>query len=321
MIGRPPDCRKGRDGPYEEGMTITLYETFRAVFYTPFYAALAKGDFAAEGLDVRLRTAESLEVTAGGALGSDADVSWGGPMRLLFAHDRDPASALMGFCEVVTRDPFFLVARPDLIGCTLADLPGLRLGVIAEVPTPFLCLQEDLRHAGIDPASLTPETNNSIADNVAAFRAGALDVIQVPEPWVEILTREGAGHVMAAAAARGPTAYTTLFAARSLLTDRRAEMLGMTRAVYRTQTWLHGAEPADIAASVQTYFPEIDPDILSAAIARYRGLGIWGKTPLLDPKGFAWLRQDCLKGGLIARGADYEMCVDTTLAADSVGML
>ena len=35
---------------------ITLQEPFRAVFYAPFYAALARGDYAAEGVEVTLRT-------------------------------------------------------------------------------------------------------------------------------------------------------------------------------------------------------------------------------------------------------------------------
>ena len=296
-------------------MTITLYETFRAVFYTPFYAALARGAFTDEGLDIELKTAESLTVTTAGPLGSDADVSWGGPMRLLFAHDRDPSSTLVGFCEVVTRDPFFLVGRT---GAGLKSLPAQRIGVVSEVPTPWLCLQEDLRRAGIDPDSLAIETANSIAENVAAFRAGALDVIQIPEPWVEILTREGSGQIVYTAAARGPTAYTTLFTSREYLADRRDQMLGMTRAIHRTQTWLHAAGPRDIAACVQPYFPDIEADILAAAIARYRTIGIWGKPPLLDAAGFTWLRQACLGGGLIARGADYVSCIDTTLATEIV---
>jgi ABC-type nitrate/sulfonate/bicarbonate transport system substrate-binding protein len=34
-------------------MTITLQESLRGVFYAPFYVALAKDAFAAEGVDVR----------------------------------------------------------------------------------------------------------------------------------------------------------------------------------------------------------------------------------------------------------------------------
>ena len=33
--------------------SLVLQEPFRAIFYAPFYAALARGDYAAEGIDVR----------------------------------------------------------------------------------------------------------------------------------------------------------------------------------------------------------------------------------------------------------------------------
>ncbi len=37
-------------------MVITLFEPFRAVFYTPFYAAHTLDAYGAEGIDVRLVT-------------------------------------------------------------------------------------------------------------------------------------------------------------------------------------------------------------------------------------------------------------------------
>ena len=70
-------------------MTITLREPFRAVFYTPFYAALALDAYAAEGVDVSLETASRPEMTTRGVLDGEVDMAWSGPMRLLQAHDRD----------------------------------------------------------------------------------------------------------------------------------------------------------------------------------------------------------------------------------------
>mgnify|MGYP003344095290 FL=1 len=89
-------------------MTITLFENFRAVFYTPFYASVALDAYGAEGIDVRLETSSDPETTAQALLTGDADVSWGGPMRVLDTHEKDPDCGLVAFAEVVTRDPFFL---------------------------------------------------------------------------------------------------------------------------------------------------------------------------------------------------------------------
>ncbi|MEJ0072325.1 MAG: hypothetical protein WDO24_30590 [Pseudomonadota bacterium] len=53
---------------------------------------------------------------------------WGGPMRVILMHEREPALDLVCFCEVVTRDPFFLVGRAPRPDFKLADLMALRLG-------------------------------------------------------------------------------------------------------------------------------------------------------------------------------------------------
>lgn len=295
-------------------MTITLREPFRAVFYTPFYAAFALNAFEAEGVDVRLDTALSPEMTAQGLLSGEIEMAWGGPMRFLEAHDRDPDCGLVGFCEVVTRDPFFLVGREPRTDFDLRDLAELRIGTVSEVPTPWLCLQDDLRRAGIDPTTLDRVTDQTMAENTAALRAGELDAIQVFQPYVEQLVRDGAGHIWHAAASRGPTSYTTLVTTATTLASGRDTALAMTRAIYRTLKWYHAQSAETIAATVSPFFPDLEADVLTACIERYNRLGIYGRDPILPRDGFERLKGACLSAGFIERGADYERCVDTELA-------
>ena len=114
-------------------MTITLFENFRAVFYAPFYVAHALEAYRDEGVDVRLKTSNSPGPTAGGLAAGEAGVWWGGPMRILVAHDREPDCGLVGFCEVVTRDPFFVLGRAPRPDFRMSDLVGLRIGTVSEV--------------------------------------------------------------------------------------------------------------------------------------------------------------------------------------------
>src|SRR4029453_18243656 len=72
-----------------------------------------------------------------------ADVAWGGPIRLLLANNQQPDSDLVIFCEVVRRDPFFLVGRDPKPAWQLTDLLHVRVATVSEVPTPWLCLQHD----------------------------------------------------------------------------------------------------------------------------------------------------------------------------------
>lgn len=292
---------------------VRLWESFRAVFYTPFYAALARGAFAENGLDIAFgATPPGLDIADAFAR-ELVDVTWGGPMRVMVAHDRDPGSDLVGFCEVVGRDPFSLLGRsPE--PPPLADIARLRLATVAEVPTPWMCLQQDLRDVGIDPTTLPRRTAMAMTEAVDALLQGEVDVAQLFEPFVEQVLRSGRGHLWYAAAGRGPTSYTSLLAPRRFLEQRPDTAWALVQGLYDTQRWLHAQTPETIATAVQSFFGGLAPDVLNAAIRRYLASGIWTRTPVLAEDGFARQARSLLSGGLIHRPAAFAACVDTTIA-------
>lgn len=295
-------------------MAIVLQEALRAPFYAPFYVALARGAFAAEGVEVSFVTSPNPDAAPDGLMRGSVDVGWGGPMRVILTHERSPALDLVCFCEVVARDPFFLVGREPRPDFKLADVTTLRLGSVAEVPTPWLCLQDDLRRAGVDPAAVRRVSDGTMTENIAALARGELDVVQLFEPFVEELIETGAGHVWSAAAERGPTSYTTFYARRQVLETRSDEMLRLVRAILRTQKWLHAQDGRHIATVIQDFFPSLPPRRLAAVIDRYKRLGIWSRTPYLPRDGFDRLRGACLSGGLVTRAPTWERAVDMRLA-------
>ncbi len=295
-------------------MAIVLQETLRAVFYAPFYAALALGAYAREGVDARLVTAPKPSKSARGLVDGSVDVAWGGPMRVMHTYETDPACDLVCFGEVATRDPFFLVGGTEKRDFKLADLMGLRVATVAEVPTPWLCLQDDLRRAGLDPAKVNRIANRSMAENAAALRRAEVDVVQLFQPYVEELVEEKAGYIWSAAAERGPTSYTTFYARRSLLSARREECERLVRALYRTLKWVHANDGARLAAAIAAYFPDVPQRRLASALDRYKALGVWGKDPRLPRSGYERLRAGLVSGGFVATGTPYETAVDNSLA-------
>jgi NitT/TauT family transport system substrate-binding protein len=235
-------------------------------------------------------------------------------MRVMQACHEVPGCDLVSFAEVVTRDPFMLVGREPRPGLTLHDLPGLHVATVSKVPTPWQCLQEDLRRAGIAPARLTQATDGTMADNVAALRRGELDLVQVFEPFVSELVADGGGHIWHAAADRGPTSYTTFYARKGLLSGRRDELRRMVRAIHRTQKFVATASGYTIADAIAGYFKDVPPAILAASCARYRSLGIWGGDPHLPRAGYDRLRASLVSAGLVSQGTDYEVAVDNSRA-------
>jgi len=299
-------------------MPITLIENFRAVFYTPFYAAMALRAFEKEGVDVVMHTSTDPETTFAQLRAGTGDVTWGGPLRVLFAHDKDAASDTVCFCEVVGRDPFFVVGREPNPSFQPKDLVGKRVAVVSEVPTPWICLQQDIRLAGVDPARVTLSPPRSMADNAAALRAGELDAIQVFQPYARQLVDEGAGHYWYAAADRGVTSYTTLNTTRGFIQRNPDAVRRMTRGMYRTLQWVATHDAVDLAKLVASYFPDLPERTLVGCYQDYKSVGLWNTAPVQSKTGFEWLRDAMRASGAITRLVPFEECADTSFAEQAV---
>ncbi|TMJ94038.1 MAG: ABC transporter substrate-binding protein, partial [Alphaproteobacteria bacterium] len=160
-------------------MPVRLAENFCAVFYAPFYATQALGLYAKEGVEIEFVRSSVPGDGVSALIKDKVDVAWGGPMRVMKAHELQPSSPLVCFCEVVARDPFFLVGRHRGSEFQLRDLASLRFSAVSEVPTPWLCLQNDLREHGIDPSRLVRAPDQSMRANLEALSNGQLDVVQL----------------------------------------------------------------------------------------------------------------------------------------------
>ena len=64
-------------------MAIILQESLRALFYAPFYVALARDAFTAEGVEIRFTSSPRPQDAALRLMDGSGDVCWGGPMRVM----------------------------------------------------------------------------------------------------------------------------------------------------------------------------------------------------------------------------------------------
>jgi len=256
-------------------MPIRLMENFRAVFYAPYYAAVALGFYEREGVDVELLTSDAPGDAVAKLIDGEIELTWGGPMRVMKAHDEDSHSPLVNFCEVVSRDPFFLIGPRTQRPFRLADLEHLRFASVSEVPTPWMCLQQDLRDQGIDPSRLTRFSDRGMTCNYHALQAGDVEVMQTFEPFVSMAEREGVGEVLYASSTRGPTAYTAFIGTRAACGTCRDELAAMTRAITKTLAWIYDNPAEELARAVSPFFPDLPPEVLACSLRRYRDAGLW----------------------------------------------
>jgi NitT/TauT family transport system substrate-binding protein len=295
-------------------MRLRLYENYRFVLYAPFYAAHAIGAYAAEGVTVELLPSPGAGLAEQALLDGTVEVLWAGPMRVMKHHDMNPDSTLVCFAEVVCRDPFSIVGRYPNPGFRLADLADMRIATVSEVATPWLCLQEDLRQAGIDPARLDRVADRRMAENLNALSEGRIEAAQFFEPVVEEALASGRGHLWYAASERGRTSYTAFVTTRDRLVRDAEPLLRMIRAIQRTLHWIYTQSAQEIAAAISSFFPALDIGVLAAALARYQSQSVWGHDPVLPEEGFDRLRRCLVSGGFIGRPTPYAACVDNRFA-------
>lgn len=294
-------------------LRVRLSENFRAVFYAPFYATHALGFYASEGVAVDLLDSSAPGAASAGLLDGSIDLAWGGPMRVMKARDLDAASPLVCFCEVVARDPFFLVGRVEPSRFRFADLATLRVATVSEVPTPWLCLQHDLRERGVDPERIKRIADGSMDDHLRALGHGEVDVVQLFEPYTSLALRASAGNILYAASSRGPTTYTTFLATREGIAKKRAAFAAMVRATRRTLAWVEAHSAEELAQAVMSFYPDVRPDILTSSLQRYHEVDLWARTSDVSRRGFSRLADSLKSGGFISRMHSYEDCVDQSL--------
>ena len=296
-------------------MKITLAENFRAIFYAPFYALKVLDLARPQGVEI-----EWLPPGAPGGAIDDVkrgtvDLTWGGPMRVMKDLDSTLASgaSLLCFGEVVARDPFCLVGNIDRAGFELTALARMRLGIVSEVPTTWLCLQADLRDAGIDPAAMLAsgrvETGLTMVRQLQAVVSGELDVAQCFEPHVSQALADGSGQLLYAASSRGPVVYTTFICSRDGLARRRDAFAGVNRAMHALQGWMAAHGAGELARVTAAFFPDVPPPIFDASIERYFAAGVWARHPDVSTAGFDRLAHSLYTGGFIASPASYSACV------------
>ncbi len=301
-------------------MNIKLAENFRAVFYAPFYATHALGLFAQQGVSITLLDSASPGAGIAELAKGNIDVMWGGPLRVIKERDQFERTegSLVAFCEVAAKDPFFLLRRrqvnptklsPQGMPFSLKDLPSLRFASVSEVPTPWLCLQQDLRDAGVDPTKLNRVADRSMQENLDALVRGELDVIQVFEPYVSLALVHQDLAVVHAASQRGYTAYTTFISTFEGMQRNHAGFEAMILAIEQFRPWLAAHGPDELARVVKPFYPHLGIDVLTQCLRRYHAAELWTCRRAISRQGFARLAASMLDSGYIKQTARYEDCV------------
>ena len=298
---------------------LRLMDTYRNLFYTPIYTAVAGGFLYAEGLDVMFGTVPADRPPLEMLKQDEVDIIQTGISRSLMALDDGDEDAPLHIAEINQRDGFFLVSSTPTDNWQWSDLEGSTVIPIGFTPVPLTSLTAALRKHNVNIDSITMLKGLSADDALAAFRRGDADYIHMPNPQTQTLIEDGAGHLAASLGSEhGYLCYSSFAATPAFINEQPEVVHRFVRGFYKAQQWLAAADPATVAERVKPFFPGVPDTVLQASITRYKALEIWPDDPQIGTDGYDAMCQVLIAGGVVKAHHPYGRLVRPEFAQQAM---
>lgn len=177
-----------------------------------------------------------------------------------------------------------------------------------------------LKQNGIDPASdLEINQNIDFGSTAAAFSEGQGDFTVEFEPGATSLESEGKGYVVASLGEdSGYVPYTAFSARKSFIDDNPELIQHFTNALQRGMDYVQAHTPEEIAAVIESQFPETDLNTITTIVKRYYDQQSWKNNLIFEESSFDLLQDILESADELEKRAPYETLVTTTFAAKAV---
>ena len=263
---------------------INIQFTLFSAFYSPLIATMSGGFLQKQGLDPHWSV--SAPGTSAIAALNDGSAHL---VQTALSQSFTPLSkgeepGYRHFAQVNEMDGFFLTAREPDPDFSWSKLEGARV-ILYGGGQPLVMFKYACHKAGIDYEKIEAVHVGGAADMDKAFRDGQADYVQQQGPFPQQLEADGVGHIVAQVGPKvGPCAFSSLAAKPEWLASDMAE--AFIRAYVETRHYMNEAAAEEIAAGQESYFPAIDPQVLTTCIATYQKLGNWTPHVAITPEAF-----------------------------------
>ena len=293
-------------------------DTYRNLFYTPLYVAVAAGLFYDEGLNVEFSivpdNASATEMLRSGTV----DIAQTGISRSLIDLDGGREDAPLHVAEINQRDGFFLLSRHPVDSWRWKELEGSTLIPIGFTPVPWNPLRAVLINHGVDLDSIKLVRDVSAVDAINLFRKGEADYLHILHPYAQSLIDEGVGHM---AASLGPElgyiCYSSFAATPGFIDEHSDTVQAFVNGFQKALEWVDMNGESAIAERVSSFFPDNPQEVLARAIWQYKNQNTWPQDSLIGEDGYDAMRDILIEGGLVNCRHPYERLVRPEFARNA----
>ena len=295
---------------------LHVVEVERSILALPHYIAMAQGFYHEQNLEVTSTVLETIDVEEEVKLKDQGDVLLGNLCQSVFTRPLGTGAELLAFAELAHRDGTYLLGRENTEAFSWEQMK--RKTILGNAPDAQsnIILEEALKQH-----KLVLQQQVIIIQNIprklkqGAFEAGVGHYVQMKEPLSIQTELTGAGKSVAfLGAAVEPIPALTFLAPEAYLKKHSQESQKLVNGLCKGLLWLDYHKPEEAARVVSAYFPDLDKQILTRIIERYKKQGLWSKTPLIAEKDYENLHTYVKRSGELTNPVEYSDGVYAKLA-------
>ena len=311
-----PACAKKDTGLKK----IVLNEVTRSVFYAPLYAAVSRGFFEEEGLELEIVTGGGSDASMTALLAGEADFALMGPETGVYVVNEGKTEHPVIIGQLTKRDGSFLLGREKAEPFSWEQLRGKSVigGRVGGMP--YMTLMWVLNKNGLTPGE-DVEVISNIQFNLmgGAFQSGTGDYVTLFEPTATAFQDNGSGYIVANIGLEsGEVPYTVFMTSPKTVKDDPELVMSFVRAIVKAQKWVWSASDNDIAKAMQPFFPDTDIPTLETVAKSYRETDSWMKTPVMTEDAFHRLLEIIDFNGQLKAPVEFKELVDNGFAEKAI---
>lgn len=295
---------------------VRLGEVTHSVFYAPQYAAIAKGFFEEEGIEIELSNLQGADKVMSAVLSNQIDIGFCGPEASIYVYNEGREDYPQVFAQMTQRDGSFLVGKDkvdefkweQLKGKTV--IPGRRGGV------PYMTFEYLIKQNGLDPvADLVLDDSIQFSLMAGAFSGSDAEYVTLFEPTASMIEAENKGYILTSVGEEsGDIPYTAYCAKSSYIAENEDLIERFTRAIYKGLKWVEEHSAAEIAEAILDQFPDTDLDMLTSSVERYKSIDAWKTEPAMTEESYNRLQDIMEEAGELDVRAPFDKIVNNTYA-------
>jgi NitT/TauT family transport system substrate-binding protein len=290
---------------------VIVAEPLHGIGYLPLYVAIAKGYFAADGLDVHVLTVEGGSAHTNAVLSGQAFAFIGGPEHDAYAKLR--GAELRSVVNIVDRGNVYLTAAKG-VTAPVGDLGVLKGKTVVTTPyggTPNSIIRYLVQKAGLTLNTDVKLIETTLAGALAAVSAGGAQIAVTTEPVLTQGIRQGiwGEPFYNVPKELGPYAYSTINVRQESVEKDPATVESFVRNLIRGLKLTHET-PDEATAVARKEFPTMAADDMKATMDRSFADNLWSKDGMVSEAGWTTAESVVLAAGLLKQPVPYGAIID-----------